>query len=82
MRPRTDQSCYISFLLDIPCWKIHTKSQEMKVATPEAPQELAPLGRSKGIDWYDNKRKTLKNDWQESTKAHLHQERTQANPVS
>lgn len=82
MRPKIDQPCHISFLLDVPCWQIHTKIQQMKNSVPRIPPEQPLLGRSKGIDWYDSKRKTLKNDWQELTTAHLHQERTQANPVS
>ena len=82
LRPKVDQPCHISFLLDVPCWKVHAKIQEMKDDVPNIPPEPPLPGRSKGIDWYDNKRKILKGDWQELTTAHLHQERTQANPVS
>jgi histone-lysine N-methyltransferase EZH2 len=80
MRPENLQTCQISFLLDVPCWKVHAKIQEINLPTKIS--ERTVPGRSKGIDWYDNKRKTLKSDWQELTEAHLHQERTQANPVS
>lgn len=84
MRPKGLQPCYISFLLDLPCWQVHCKMEEFKKAGPRVlpEQPIDSLRRSKAIDWYDNKRKTLKSDWQELTTAHLHQERIQANAVS
>jgi hypothetical protein len=85
MRPKGVRPCYISFLLNLPCWQVHCKMEEIKNSGPKTLPEQTPLGslgRSKAIDWYDNKRKTLKSDWQELTTAHLHQERIQANPVS
>lgn len=82
MRPENDQPCDIAFLLDLPCWQVHTKILEMKSVVPSIPPEPLLHGRSKAISWYDNKKKTLKSDWRELTQAHLHQERTQANAVS
>ena len=80
MRPNV-QPCIISFLLDVPCWEVHVKIQEIQIDEPNILETAFP-SRSRGIDWYDSKRKALKSDWQELTSAHLHQERTQANPVS
>jgi len=56
--------------------------EEYRKVEPEVLPRDSPLRRSKAIDWYDNKRKVLRGDWQELTTAHLHQERIQANPVS
>jgi histone-lysine N-methyltransferase EZH2 len=84
MRPNVEQPCSISFLLDVPCWQIHSKIQEWNAAPKVAPKDPT-LTRSRGprgIDWYDNKQKTLKPDWRELTTAHQHEERVQANPVS
>ncbi|KAG0645584.1 Enhancer of zeste [Hyphodiscus hymeniophilus] len=80
MRPAI-QPCNISFLLGIPCWQVYTKIQDLKSVVPNTPEPY-PQRRFKVIDWYDNKRKILRSDWQEMTSAHLHQERTQANPCA
>ena len=79
MRPNI-LPCTISFLLNVPCWQVHWQIQDMQRFAPRFPEPPRP-SLSKTIDWYDNKRRTLHKDWQELTEAHLHQERTQANPV-
>lgn len=73
-----ERSCSIAFHFRKPCWQVH---RQMEITKPR--QEETPLrGRSKRPEWYDNRKKTLKGDWQDMTKAHLHQERQNINPVS
>jgi len=80
---KSRRSCTIAFALDKPCWQVHCE-----IAAYEAEHAYLPRAiqestmRAKGPNWYDNKRKVLKGDWQDLTTAHLHQERAQANPVS
>ncbi|TAQ91171.1 hypothetical protein B7494_g541 [Chlorociboria aeruginascens] len=69
--------CDLAFVLSRPCWQVHL---EMDKVEPRA-AEIPLIGRNKRPEWYDNKRKVLKNDWQEMTSAALHQERSQSNPV-
>lgn len=76
-----DCACQIAFAFRLPCWKVYfeLEGHAQHKSSPVATEELS--GRAKRPDWYDNKRKTLHSNWQEMTTAHLHQERSQANPV-
>jgi histone-lysine N-methyltransferase EZH2 len=68
--------CDISFVLGLPCWQvdreIRTQIVLRKIGLPPG---YIP---TKKPDWYDNKRKILKDHWQDHTNAHLHQERWQS----
>jgi hypothetical protein len=76
------RSCNIAFSMDRPCWQVHSEIAAYEADHPNAPEEIQETAaRAKAPNWYDNKRKVLKGDWQEMTAAHLHQERAQANPV-
>ena len=76
------RACSIAFILHRPCKEVYAAIQEeVQNGNPKSPLE-SPEGRTKRPDWYDNRRKALLTDWTDKTKAHLHQERTQANPVS
>jgi hypothetical protein len=87
MRPENGQPCDIAFLLNLRCWEVHIKMQELKSYMPRI-SPSSPLQRSpkKEISWYNNKTKTLKSDWRtdwrDSTIAHMHEKRTQATAVS
>jgi hypothetical protein len=77
------RSCTIGFALDRPCWQVHSEIAAYESEHPYVPRALLEsTTRAKAPNWYDNKRKVLKGDWQDLTTAHLHQERAQANPVS
>jgi hypothetical protein len=78
LRDEKRRPCTISFFLNIPCWQVHCEIQQTEPRSVEPP----PMGRRKVLDWYNNQKKTLRPGWEEHTKAHLHQERTQASPVS
>jgi len=78
-----DQSCNISWALDKPCWQVHReirKSRKSIVANDErvAPKGAGPWDRPQ---WYNNEKKTLHSQWEDMTKAHIHEERTQLDPV-
>lgn len=73
-----NHSCDIAFVIDQPCWQVYNIMLQVAPRNPEP----EPSGPVKRLDWYDNKRKTLKWDWLDLTTAHLHQLRRQANPVS
>ncbi|KAG9249066.1 hypothetical protein BJ878DRAFT_150519 [Calycina marina] len=71
------RTCTIAFALGVPCWQVHhyilnLERREVPLAIP-----LKDLAKSKRLDWYDNKKKTLKDHWQEYTEAHLHEKRVQ-----
>jgi hypothetical protein len=77
------RSCTIAFAMDRPCWQVHSEIAAYEAGNPYIPQDIPEsTTRAKAPNWYDNKRKVLKGDWQDLTTAHLHQERAQANPVS
>ena len=77
------RSCTIAFAMDRPCWQVHSEIAAYEADHPYTPIEIPEsTARAKAPNWYDNKRKVLKGDWQDLTTAHLHQERAQANPVS
>jgi hypothetical protein len=77
------RSCTIAFAMDRPCWQVHSEIAAYEAESPYIPKDnLESTARAKAPNWYDNKRKVLKGDWQDLTTAHLHQERAQANPVS
>lgn len=78
LRDKKRRPCTISFFVQLPCWLVHRVIEQIKPRQIELPE----LGRSKQSDWYNNQKKTLKWDWQDTTTAHLHQKRCQANPVS
>jgi hypothetical protein len=79
---RDRRSCNIAFAMDRPCWQVHCEIAAYEAEHPDTPEEAEEsTARAKAPNWYDNKRKALKGDWQEMTSAHLHQERAQANPV-
>lgn len=79
---KISRSCDISLGMELPCWQVFLEIEkielEREVRTPEDP----PAGRVKRPIWYDNKRKELKTGFEDMTNAHLHQERSQINPVS
>ena len=77
LREKRRRSCTISFFVGLPCWQVNQEIQQLEPRTVELPEP----GRTKQPDWYNNQKKSLKWDWQDLTKAHLHQERCQANPV-
>jgi hypothetical protein len=80
---RDRRSCNIAFSMDRPCWQVHGEIAAYEEEHPDTPKEIEEsTARAKAPNWYDNRRKVLKGDWQEMTSAHLHQERAQANPVS
>ncbi|KAH7327297.1 hypothetical protein BKA65DRAFT_65457 [Rhexocercosporidium sp. MPI-PUGE-AT-0058] len=72
------RSCYIAFALDVPCWTVYAEIQRYESERHEEEVEEVPNARAKKPEWYDNKKKTIKGDLNESTTAHLHQERGQA----
>lgn len=76
------QACRISFMWDIPCWQVHEAILECVKRNGSPPLPDDPLGRAKRPDWYDNRRKTLHNNFSEMTSAHDHEQRSQASPVS
>lgn len=77
------RSCTIAFAMDRPCWQVHSEIAAYEADNPYIPKDIPESSaRAKAPNWYDNKRKVLKGDWQDMTTAHLHQERAQANPVS
>lgn len=77
------RSCTIAFAMERPCWQVHSEIAAYEADHPYHPKDIPEsAARAKPPIWYDNKRKILKGDWQDSTTAHLHQERAQANPVS
>jgi hypothetical protein len=78
LREKRKRPCDISFLLNLPCWQVES---ELNMLEPRTVEIKSP-GRPKRLDWYDNKRKVLKDNWGESSRAHLHHELAQANPVS
>jgi hypothetical protein len=78
LRDKKRRPCDIGFILNIPCWQVEN---EISLSEPREIDVASPGGRSKRPEWYDNKRKVLKDYWNEATKAHLHQELGQANPV-
>jgi hypothetical protein len=84
IRNKQRRSCVISSALDLPCWKVHAEIEKYeKEGGPDLQYDQSPVSsaRAKRPDWYDNKKKTLKGDWQKATNAHAHEEMTQANPV-
>jgi hypothetical protein len=74
-RDNPDRSCNISFLLKLPCWRVYNEIGRM------VPRSLKPPPPPGSIDWYDNKKKILKERWREKTIAHIHDERGQTSPV-
>lgn len=79
---KDNRACYIAFALHLPCWQVHGVIADYESRNDTTRTVDEPTGRSKRPDWYNNKTKTLHRDWQEMTKAHLHQERSQANPCT
>ena len=76
------RACSIAFILHRPCRDIYAIIQvQVQNGVSKSPPG-PPEGRTRRPDWYDNRRKALLTDWTDKTEAHLHQERTQANPVS
>lgn len=82
------QACFIAYEMNVPCWTVYAEIQKYKKEHGGLPEDddddddQIPTGRPEKPNWYDNKRKVLKSEWSDNTKAHLHQERTQAVPVS
>ncbi|KAE9366847.1 hypothetical protein N431DRAFT_351183 [Stipitochalara longipes BDJ] len=75
------RSCSIAFALDRPCWQVHSEIAAYESEHPYVPRAIPESTiRAKAPNWYDNKKRVLKGDWQDLTTAHLHQERAQANP--
>jgi len=79
----TRRPCNIAFTIGKPCWRVCNLIASYETPESDALKDVeTPKGRPKGPNWYDNKRRVLKGDWQDFTNVHLHQERAQANPVS
>lgn len=79
LREKRKRPCDISFFLSLPCWQI---DKEINMSEPRTVELPSPKSRVKRPDWYDNKRKVLKDNFADVTRAHLHQELAQANPAS
>jgi len=71
------RSCTIAFSLNLPCWPVDVYIGGLEPRKGSPPN----LTKTKKPDWYDNKKKTLKDHWQDHTDAHLHQRRVQAQAV-
>ena len=83
LKNKNTRSCIISYTLELPCWQVHRKLELLEEDLAAEDEAEEPLrARTRRPEWYDNKKKILKSDWMDMTSAHLHQERTQANPVS
>lgn len=78
LREKRKRPCDISFLLDLPCWQIQAELNTMEPRTVE----INSPGRPRRPEWYDNKRKVLRDNWADSSRAHLHQDLAQANPCA
>ncbi|PQE31797.1 SET domain-containing protein [Rutstroemia sp. NJR-2017a WRK4] len=76
LKPKSNLPCRLSIFLDKPCIEIAT---QILHSGPRITKPY-PVGKARPADWYDWRSKTLKHDWEENTIAHLHQERSQANP--
>ncbi|PQE15092.1 polycomb group MEDEA protein [Rutstroemia sp. NJR-2017a BVV2] len=76
LKPKSNLPCRLSVFLDKPCIEIAT---QILHSAPRITKPY-PVGKARRTDWYDPRSKTLKHDWEENTIAHLHQERSQANP--
>jgi len=76
------QACTISFVMDLPCWEVY--SEIMKYETNSEREMPESPSRRRGVDrpfWYNNVKKALIGNWQES-QVHIHEQRFQFNPVS
>jgi hypothetical protein len=86
IRNKQRRSCTIASALGLTCWKVYWVIEEYeKEGGPDLQYDQSPVpttGRAKRPEWYDNKKKTLKGDWQKVTSAHAHEAMGQANPVS
>ncbi|KAM3071786.1 hypothetical protein ACMFMG_009645 [Clarireedia jacksonii] len=76
LKPKSNLPCRLSIFLDKPCIEVAT---QILRSAPRITKPY-PVGKARPAEWYDPRSKTLKYDWEESTIAHLHQERSQANP--
>lgn len=77
LRSPVKRSCTIAFALNLPCWQVDIYIRSLEPRKDSPPNII----KTKKPDWYDNKKKTLKDHWQDHTDAHLHQRRVQAQAV-
>ncbi|KUJ18932.1 uncharacterized protein LY89DRAFT_667979 [Mollisia scopiformis] len=82
MTDKNHRACHIAFALSLPCWQTQSAIEEYEEHNDTTRTVPEPLGRPKRPDWYDGRKKTLHNNFADMTKAHLHQERSQANPCT
>jgi len=78
---KTSRSCDISLGMGLPCWQVYYEIQKIEHERETRIPDEPLAGRVKRPIWYDNKRKELKAGFEDMTSAHLHQERSQINPV-
>jgi hypothetical protein len=78
---KTSRSCDISLGMGVPCWQVHSEIEKIERECETRIPDEPVAGRVKRPIWYDNKRKELKAGFEDMTSAHLHQERSQINPV-
>ncbi|KAF4626648.1 hypothetical protein G7Y89_g11511 [Cudoniella acicularis] len=74
------RACDLSLALDLPCWQVYREIQTYERTRERPTVTQSSLKPAKRPDWYDNRRKVLKGEWERFTNAHLHQSRFQANP--
>ncbi|PBP20068.1 enhancer of zeste 2 isoform a [Diplocarpon rosae] len=74
------RACLIAATLNIPCLAVFAQIEriEREGLGDDCEERSSFTERPKKLEWYDNRRKVLKTDWMNMTRAHLHQERTQA----
>ncbi|KAH6672436.1 hypothetical protein B0J14DRAFT_483403, partial [Halenospora varia] len=72
--------CDLSVPLERPCWQVYREIKACRSAHPREAPDQSSTARARRPDWYDNRKKTLKGDWQNMTSAHLQHQRYQTNP--
>lgn len=75
------RSCDLSIAMGLPCWQIYEEIEKIEPDRESKSPEQSLSAKVKRPDWYDNKRKTLKQGFEEMTEAHKHEMRTQIYPV-
>lgn len=81
---KDSRSCDIAMgMEDVPCWQVYIEIQKIELEPVVRTPEGSPALRVKRSvpNWYDNKKKELKHGFKDMTGAHLHQDRSQINPV-
>jgi hypothetical protein len=75
------RSCDLSIAMGVPCWQLYEEIEKIELDRYSRSPEQSLSVKAKRPDWYDNKRKTLKQGFEDMTKAHRHEMRFQINPV-